>query len=176
MDNDLSESAEEDEEDIVPIVEPEKYIYEEYGFTPEQWNSVAIMNELLSITQEIRKFKDSRLFLEEEYNKLLYNYKQSRIGADTLQHSLDMLDALEEYKMLNEKRARLEYLCEQNRAKALKQSMPNPMSLIATAQTDNLVKTASSLLFMAVDSKNGYDNYIDSLELQYLRNEWELDD
>ncbi len=45
--------------------------------------------------------------------------------------------------MITEKRERLEFIYEQNRAQALRQAIPNPMGLLSVVQSGNYLKAAA---------------------------------
>lgn len=87
-----------------------------------------------------------------------------------------ILDTLENYRMIDVKRERLEYIYQQNCAQAYRQAIPSPMSILNVVQSGNLLKAAVSVIYMAVDSKASYNSYKDQADLQYLQDGWELDD
>lgn len=144
--------------------------------TKTQKNSIAMLNYLTSFVQEIYNSKNSRVYLEQAYKTLENNTHPNAIDRTTLSEINSILDILENYRMISIKRERLAYIYEQNKAKALRQAIPNPLSLIAVVQSGNLVKLATSVLYMAVDSYTSYSSYTDELDLQYLQDGWALDD
>lgn len=78
--------------------------------------------------------------------------------------------------MIAVKRDRLEYIYEQNTAQALRQAIPNPLGLLSAVQSGSLLKSAVSVLYMAVDAKTSYDAASTQVDLQHLQNGWELED
>lgn len=146
------------------------------GLTETQKNSINMLNHLTVLTQEINDSKGSKLFLESAYSSLLNNTYPNAVDQRTQTQLSDILDTLEDYRMITVKRERLEYIYEQNRAQALRQAIPNPIGLLSAVQSGNLLKAAASVLYMAVDSKTSYESYKKQAELEYLENGWELDD
>ena len=78
--------------------------------------------------------------------------------------------------MTAKKRERLEYICAQNKAAALRSAMPSTLSLLKVVRSKNTLQVLVSLLFLAVDSTDSYTAYTDETEMQYLQDGWALDD
>ncbi len=55
----------------------------------------------------------------------------------------------------------------------LRQAIPNPLGLLSTVQSKNLLKTAISVLYMTVDSALSYLSATSQAELQFIQNGWE---
>lgn len=148
----------------------------ESELTDVQRNSITMMNYLLTVTKEINDSKESRIFLENTYDSLINNTHPNAVDSDTQSQLNMMLDTLEHYRMLSEKRKRLAFLYEQNQAQTIKSAIPNPLGLISVAESDNLLKSIASIAYMAVDSIASYKSYKQENELKYLQSGWELDD
>ncbi len=146
------------------------------NLTAEQLNSVVMLNYLTFLTQEINSSSNSRLFLEEVYSTLLENTKTSAIDTDTQYYLNNLLNVLETYRMIEVKRARLEYIYEQNKAQALRQAVPNPLGLLSAVQSFSMKKIVASVVYMAVDSVSSYQSASTQADLDYLKDGWELDD
>lgn len=144
--------------------------------TQKQKNSIEMLNYLTTLSQEINDSKNSRLYLENTYSALINNTYPNAVDIRTQAHLEDMLDTLENYRMLSVKRDRLQYIYNQNKAKALKQAIPNPMSVLNVVVAGNPLKAAISALYLAVDSYSSYTEYVESQDLQYLQDNWSLDD
>ena len=86
------------------------------------------------------------------------------------------MDTIANYQMITEKRNRLEYIYEQNRAQALRQVIPNPVGLLSAVESGSLLKAAASVLYMAVDSASSYKSGNVTADLQYIQEGWELED
>lgn len=146
------------------------------GLDETQLNSIRMLNYLTVLSQEINSSSNSRVFLESAYSSLINNTYPNAVDVRTEAHMEDLLDTLESFRMLTVKRERLEYIYEQNRAQALKAAIPNPMGLLSTVQSDQPLKSAISVIYMAVDSYSSYTAYTADTDLQYLQDGWELDD
>ncbi len=139
-------------------------------------NSVAMLNYLTVVTQEINASKNSRLFLEEAYSSLINNTSPNAIDKRTKTQLNDMLDTIDAYRMIDVKRDRLKYIYEQNQAQALREAVPNPLGLLASVQSFSLRSLVTSIVYMAIDSKTSYDSAMAQADMQYLQDGWELDD
>lgn len=142
----------------------------------KQRNSIDMLNYLAFLTQEITASKNSRLFLEDAYSSLLSNTYPNAVDYDTQEHISDLLDQLEEYRLLSVKRERLEYIFQQNQARAMRAAMPNPVGLLSAVQSYSLDKLLLSVAYMAIDAKTSYDSAQEETKLEYLRDRWTLDD
>ena len=141
-----------------------------------QRNSIAMLNYLTVLMQEINASKNSRLYLEEAYSSLINNTYPNAVDNRTLAQLGGILDTLEDYRMIAVKRDRLQYIYEQNRAQALREAVPNPLGLLSAVQSFSLSKIAASIVYMAVDSYTSYTTYTAQADLQYLKDGWALDD
>lgn len=141
-----------------------------------QRNSINMLNYMTVLTQEINESKGSRLYLESAYSSLINNIYPNAVDTRTQAQIRSILNTLEEYRMIAVKRERLEYLYEQSRAQALRQAIPNPVGLLSAVESGNLLKTAASVIYMAVDSASSYAAASSQADLQYLKEGWELDD
>ena len=185
------EMPETEEPELATSVEPETYeepeqletitnpdIIEEQPdeLSEEQKNSIAMLNYLTVLTQEITSSKESRLFLEEAYSSLINNTYPNAVDVETQAEVEDLLDSLEAFRMISVKRDRLQYIYDYNKVHSLRSAIPNPLSILSTVNSKDLAKTILSILFMAVDSVSSYYTYMEQNELQYLKDGWELDD
>lgn len=167
------DSTEEDfkEEDTVIIEdEPEDTLNE------SQKNSIAMLNYLAFLSQEVNSSKNSRMFLEEAYASLINNTNPEKVNELTESHLSSLLDIIEKYRMVNVKRERLQYLYDQKKAQSIREAMPSPIALLSATNSRNLKQLAASVIYMAVDSVNSYKAYNEELDSQFLQDGWELDD
>ena len=144
--------------------------------TDTQHNSINMLNYLTVLTQEINSSKNSKLYLEQAYSSIVNNTYPNAIDDRTLGELNALLDTLEGYRMVAEKRERLEYIYEQNKAQALRDAVPNPLGLISTVQSFSLAKIVASVAYMTVDSVTSYQTSSAQADLQYLQDGWALDD
>ncbi len=141
-----------------------------------QRNSIAMLNHLTVLTQEISSSKGSRLFLEQVYASLINDTYPNAVDVWTQAELDDLLDTLETFRMVSVKRERLQYIYENNKAQALRSAIPNPIGILSAINSRNVLKTAASLIFIAVDSVTSYNSYKEQLDMQYLTDGWDLDD
>ena len=78
------------------------------GLTPTQRNSINMLNYLTVLTQQINDSKGSRLFLEQAYSSLINNTFPNAVDTRTQAQMTSILDTLENYRMIDVKRERLE--------------------------------------------------------------------
>lgn len=149
---------------------------EEASLSQSQKNSIAMLNYLAYLSQEINSSKNSRLYLEEAYASLINNTGPEKVNELTQSHLSSLLDIIEKYRMVNVKRERLQYLYDQNKAKAIREAIPNPIALLSATNARSLKSLAISALYMAVDSVNSYKSYNDELDSEFLQDGWALDD
>ena len=124
----------------------------------------------------VNSSKYSRMYLEEAYASRIRNTNPENVNELTESHLASMLDSIEKYRMLTVKRDRLKYIYEQNKAKALKQAVPNPVGLLSAVSSFNVKRLAASTIYMAVDSYANYKSYNTEIAQEYLQDGWELDD
>lgn len=161
-------------EEIVPI--EETVIQEEEELNEVQKNSIAMLNYLAVLSKEIDASKNSRMFLEEAYASLINNTNPQKVNELTESHLSSMLDIIEKYRMISVKRERLQYIYNQNKAKRLKEAIPNPIGLLSIVNSFDLKRLAASAIYMAVDSYSSYQTYITENEQEFLQDGWVLDD
>lgn len=167
--DDNTETTVDDEKEIIEE-DPEDALNE------TQKNSIAMLNYLAFLSQEVNSSKNSRMFLEEAYASLINNTNPEKVNELTESHLSSLLDIIEKYRMVNVKRERLQYLYDQNKAQAIREAMPNPIALLSATNSRNLKQLAASAIYMAVDSINSYKSYNDELDSQFLQDGWALDD
>lgn len=141
-----------------------------------QKNSIAWLNYLAMLSQEINSSKNSKMYLEEAYAALINNTNPANVNELTESHLVSLLDSIEKYRMIAVKRERLQYIYEQNKAKAIKEAVPNPVALLSTAHSFDLKGLVLSVAYMAVDSYSSYSAYNAEIDQEYLKDGWELDD
>lgn len=168
-----TESDSVDTEDTV-VDEDGTEIEEE--LSDSQKNSIAMLNYLATLSQEINESKNSRMFLEEAYASLINNTNPERVNELTESHLSSLLDIIEKYRLINVKRERLQYIYDQNKAMAIKEAIPNPIAVLSAAQSFDLKGLATSVIYMAVDSVSSYQSYNNEIDNEFLQDGWVLDD
>lgn len=145
------------------------------GLTPTMRNSINMLNHMTSLTQRVNEEKGNQLFLESAYNSFDNLYPNS-VDTKTQAQITSLMDTIQGYRMISVKRARLEYIYEQNRAQALRKAIPNPIGLLSAVSSGDPLKLAASVLYMAIDSANSYQSATSQADLQFIKDGWELDD
>ncbi len=159
-----------------PTAAPAKEGAGEFSLDAIQRNSIAMLNYLAVLTQEINASKNSRLYLEQSYSRLINNTYPNAVDSRTLVQLTSILDTLERYRMAAVKRERLEYVLEQNRGQSLRAALPNPLGLMSAVHSFSLSSLAASIVYMTADSAVSYARTNAQSELEYLQDSWALDD
>lgn len=141
-----------------------------------QENSIAWLNYLAMLSQEINSSKNSKMYLEEAYAALINNTNPENVDEPTESQLVSLLDIIEKYRIIATKRERLQYIYEQNQAKAIKEAIPNPVALLSATSSLDPKKMIASVVYMAVDSYSSYSAYNNEINQEYLKDGWELDD
>ena len=144
--------------------------------TTTQRNSINMLNYITVLTQEINASKGSRIYLESVQSSLLNNIYPNAVDSKTQSQINNLWKTIDEYRMISVKRDRLEYIYEQNKAQAMREAIPNPLGLLSAVQSGNILKTAASVLYMAVDATSSYNRASTKADLEYLQSGWELED
>ncbi len=141
-----------------------------------QRNAISMLNYITVLTQDINASKNSRLYMEEAYSMLINNTYPNAVDNRTLSQLTSLLDIMEQYRMISVKRERLQFIYEQNQAQSIRAAIPNPLGLLSAVQSGSLVKLATSIVYMAVDSVTSYKTSSAQTDLQYIQDGWALDD
>ena len=149
---------------------------EENELTPTQLNSINMINYMTVLTQQINESKGDQLFLESARSTLYNETNLNAVDRETQDQITKLADVINNYRMIDVKRERLEYINEQNRAQALSQAIPNPIGLLSAVESGSLLKAAASVVYMAVDATASYSAAVNQAEQEYLKEGWELDD
>lgn len=148
----------------------------EIGLDEKQKNSVVMLNYLSTVSQEIADSKNSRIMLESITDQLLGNMNPNVIDEETKEQLNSLVMTVHNIEMVGIKRERLEYIYNQNKARAIKESMPNPILVLSAASSLDWKRLAGTVLMMTVDSINRYDTYQSEIKTDMLKENWDLDD
>lgn len=170
VEENIEETPEEVEEEYLLVQN------DELELTEQQRNSINMLNYMSVIAQKINVSSSNQLFLESAYSSLSNNTYPNAIDTDTQTRMTELMDSLEEFRMIAKKRERLQYIYEQNKAQALKQAIPSPLSIMNIVQSKNYLDAAISVLYMAVDSASSYASASSQADMQFIQDGWELDD
>ncbi len=144
--------------------------------TDQQRNAIAMLNYITVLTQEINSSKNSRLFMEQAYSSLLYNIYPNAVDGRTQSQLTGLLDIMENYRMIDVKRERLQFIYEQNQAQAIRAAVPNPLGLLSATRSYRPSKLAVAIAYMVVDSVTSYMSYTREADLEHIKDGWALDD
>ena len=168
-DNEKKELA--DEKAVIVTAEDENS-----ELTTTQLNSINMLNYMTVLTQQINESKGNQIFLESARSALYNDTNLNAVDTKTQAQITQLVGVIDNYRMIDVKRDRLEYINEQNRAQAMRQAIPNPVGLLSAVQSGSMLKAAASVLYMAVDSASSYTYAMNQAEQQYIKEGWELDD
>ncbi len=145
------------------------------GLTPEQLNSINMLNYMTSLTRKINEEKGNQLYLETAYESFDNLYPNS-VDRNTQAQVTSLMDTIQNYRMISVKRERLQYIYEQNTAQAYRKAVPNPMGLLSAVVSGSKIKMIAAVVYMAVDSATSYASAKSQADLDFIKDGWELDD
>lgn len=146
-------------------------------FSDVQIRAISMLNYITVLTKETNASSKSRMFMEKAYSELINNtHPNAVVDNRTLGQLNGLLDTMERYRLVNVKRDRLQYIYEQNQAKAIRAAIPNPLGMLSTVHSLTPARLITSIAYMAVDSYTSYTAYTGEIALQNLKDGWELDD
>ena len=145
------------------------------GLTPEQLNSINMLNYMTSLTRKINEEKGNQLYLETAYDSFDNLYPNS-VDRNTQAQVTSLMDTIQNYRMISVKRERLQYIYEQNTAQAYRKAVPNPMGLLSAVASGSKIKMIAAVVYMAVDSATSYASAKSQADLDFIKDGWELDD
>lgn len=137
--------------------------------------AITMLNYLTVKTQEIKETKN-RLLLDDVYDILYDGMHLDAVDKKTQDYIKKLANTIFRLKMSETKRDRIEYLWKQERAGAIKSAIPNPLGLLSSVRSWNLLSLITSGAYMIVDSVVGYNYAVSNANLEYLKNGWEIDD
>ena len=145
------------------------------GLTPEQLNSINMLNYMTSLTRKINEEKGNQLYLETAYESFDNLYPNS-VDRNTQAQVTNLMDTIQNYRMISVKRERLQYIYEQNTAQAYRKAVPNPMGLLSAVASGSKIKMIAAVVYMAIDSATSYAAAKSQADLDFIKDGWELDD
>lgn len=141
-----------------------------------QLSSIAMLNYMTVLTQEINSSSNSKVFLDNAYSSIVNNINPNAVDEDSLSQIKILLNTIYAYQSIETKRERLQYIYEQNQANALQHAIPSPLAVLNVVQSGDPIKMVVSVLYMAVDSASSYKSYLSEVDNKYLEDGWDLDD
>ncbi len=144
--------------------------------TQKQLSAISMLNYLSVLSMEINKSSNSKLYLDNAYSAIVNNVNPNSVDKYSMEQIRSLLSTINAYQSIARKRERLQYIYQQNQAKAMQNAIPNPMSVLNVVQSGNPAKALVSVVYMAVDAKSSYDSYVSEVESKYMQDGWVLDD
>lgn len=141
-----------------------------------QKNSFSMMYYLAITSEEIRTSKNNRLILDDIYDALINDINPSTINEVTQRQMQYMRDKINSLNNISTKRERLQYIYNQNKAAAIRNAIPNPISILSTTNSLDWKKLAINVVYTAVSSYTSYKSSLESADNEFLTSGWELDD
>lgn len=152
------------------IPEPESVA----GLDQTQKNSVAMLNFLSLIAQEINYCENGRLYLDTAYSMLVSNVKPEMVDTLTQAQINGLLDTITENKLVGLKYDRLNVLYERNKGQKIWSEMVNAMKNSDGISGGNLVEICTDAGSTIMDFVGNY--MLNSSEIEYLLEGCELGD
>ncbi|MDO4648144.1 MAG: hypothetical protein Q4B26_05790 [Eubacteriales bacterium] len=174
--NEIAAENAENEKTAEISTEIEEEKEEDDGLTDIQRNSINMLNYMTVLTQQINESSRNQLFLESAYSSLVNNVYPNSVDSNTQSQITSLLDAIENYRMIPEKRSRIEYIYEQKKAQALWQAIPNPRGLSNAVSSKDELKIAEAVICMGIESVSKYSEASSQADLEFVEGGWELDD
>ena len=143
--------------------------------TPQR-KAVNMLNYITVLTEGIHASNGSRVYLDSVKSSLQNNLALSAIDSETQKQINNLWKTIDGYSMVAVKRERIEFMYEQNKAQAMREAIPDPLSMLSAVQSGNALKAAASVLYMAIDAKASYDRASTEADLKYIQDGWELED
>lgn len=112
-----------------------------------QYNSLALLNYLSLVTQEINASQNNSLYLENVYTNLVNNIDPEGIDPLTQEQLSGMLDTIEKYRVNNQKREQLQRFYGVAKANVIEES-------INTAELKNITRNISETAEQFASNKN----------------------
>ncbi len=146
------------------------------SMSDKQLSSISMLNHMTVLSQEINASANSKLFLDNAYSDIVNNINPNAVDEDSMDQIRILLNTIYAYQSIETKRERLRYIFEQNQAKALQDSLPNPILVHAVTNAGNPIKMMVAVASMAADSAASYKAYLSEVENKYLEDGWVLED
>ena len=173
---DLAAQADAEAEERARAEEEARRHAEEERLRTEQLSSFAMMYYLAITAEEIRTSHDNRLILDDIYTSLLNDINPGAIDEITQDHLKNLRDIIKSYLLISTKRERLQFIYNQEKAAAIRNAVPNPLSILTMANAMDWKRLAMSVVYTAVDSYTNYRDASENADTNFLMSGWELDD
>lgn len=157
---------------VEPIAEEDPAVA---GLTDEQKASMAMLNYLAYVVQEINASRNSRAVLEEVFDSLLNDVEPSGVDVETQKALNNIFETIKKYRMNDFDRERLEFLNDQGSALSIITAIPNPLEVLDSVAERGTLRTLASVAYSALGVV-AESSETSAEELLYLERKWSLDD
>ena len=155
--------------------------------TQMQSQSLAMLNYLTVLTQELTEANSDQLFLETAYLRLFNNTLPEAVDERTQDQLRALTSSLESFRMLTVKRDRIHQVYEKNMAYVIETQLPDPSELLSglgdvdlgwikNEKMQSVLSVTASLASMTMGALQTDQMDEHDVEMQYLQDGWELDD
>lgn len=141
----------------------------------DKQKNYAMLCYLCYLSEKIISSKDNRLMLDEIYASLINDTNPDKIDEKTQTHIENLTNIIDDYFALSVKREQVQYMYNQQKADAIKNVIPNPLSILSISSSVDWKRFAASVMFSVFDAFNNYKSSVDNAENEFLVNGWELD-
>lgn len=162
------------EDTAAPLTENDES--ENVQLNEKQVNSVNALNSLMVLSQELYNNRKSRIFLDQAYDLLKSKINYKYIDEETLEECINLWNDIFEFKMIDIKRERLDYLYELKQSEKFTEAIPSPLSIMNIVQSDDKLELALSAIYLVIDAVDSYKVTKQGNDLEYLQDGWQLDD
>ncbi|MCH3917374.1 MAG: hypothetical protein LKE40_07920 [Spirochaetia bacterium] len=148
------------------------------GYTKDSSDiSLALLNQLTLTANQVLEEQDNRLMLDDIYSSLLNNYDPSIIDETTQFYIHELLDDIENFRITDIERQRLQILYEHEETQAIKQAIPSPISIMGMSyMIRDPLRAIVAVVGTASSSVSSYAAAKDSIDLEFMQKNWKLDD
>ena len=140
--------------------------------------SLDMANEMIYVGFKAAADSSNITELDNLYSHLVNNLNLENADESTGEQINDLLNNIESLRMLDIKRNRLEKIYDVRKSQLISAAVPNPVNLIGTVGmfAVNPVQGLTSLVGTAASSALMYKSASSALNLDMLKQDWELDD
>ncbi|MBQ6927808.1 MAG: hypothetical protein IJQ36_05800 [Oscillospiraceae bacterium] len=156
---------------IEPIIEEEPEVA---GLSNEQKASMAMLNYLAYVVQEINASRRSRLTLETAFDALTNDVEPKGVDGTTREAFNHILNTIKQYRLNSNMLERLEQLNDQENALSILSVVSDPSEII-NAVMDKDYAALADLAFSTLEEVSAF-TYVSDEELTLLQREWDLED
>ena len=137
-----------------------------------------MVNEIYYISEQVISESNNRTFLDDAYSHLFNNLNLRLIDDETRTQVTRLMTAIEQYRMIDIKRERLDIVYDYQKSSTIASAVPNPINMIGSLAmiTVSPVSAIAGIVGTAASSMAMYSATMEQVDLDMLEMKWELDD